>query len=466
MSHHIYCHGMQNISAGGTVGYLTRLFQAFTEFRPSMKTDDNTNIVFHFPKTKCRPSYVDDISPEQFLGEKKCYTEIQTTLKDNETFNRKTWRVQKYSRIYRELPVVNIFNTNDNACSIHINGSNNFFPIWNQLRLLGKSSSTLKILTTHNPIAPHLEEIEILKSKKKWTPSELNHICTYLELRDKIAFLLSDAIFCPYEHSLDSYHNWSAWDDIIKHKPIYYCLTGAPKRKQTKTKIETRQQLKIPVTDTVIIYIGRKEKVKGFHIFAEAAKHILSENRHIWFVAIGNGSIPSGISDEHFLEIGFTNEIGNFIATADACVIANRDSYFDLGMIEVLSLGCLLIASDVGGNKWLKGKSMGTTQFPPENSDSLVQKIYQVSRLSESKKSELSQDNIRLYNEYLTPFHFQQNYQLTIDKIRKDLGKDLFIKKINEPPLTSSIISKNHETINNFIRIAKSIPLSFFHKNT
>lgn len=449
MSHYIYCPKPQNLSAGGTVGYLTRLYMAFKEFRPQMMTDKDTKIVFKFAEAKTREHYLDTVTRDVFLEKNDCWRVLSEVLRCE---GRVGSRGMKYSRLFRALPKCQIFNANDFANSIHINGAYSFFPVWNQLRQQGKAFSTLKILTTHNPFPPHEEEIGLRESRGKWSNAELSYFKNYLEVRDKLAFMLSDAILCPSEYSLEGYKDWSTWEDVIKAKPVYYCVTGAPIREVKSSRKDIRDALGVPEDATLIVFLGRKERVRGFDIFVEAAKCILAKSRKIWFVVLGDGALQSNISDDHFLEIGFTSQVSDYINAADACVTANRGSYFDLSMIEIMSLGAILIASNVGGNKWLRGKTRGVLYFNSGDVSELIAAIEYLLTVPVSERVQMREENKNLYSCELTPFHFQNNYQKVIDHIRNDIGERIFSSDIKEEMLKVQVIGKQREMLNSVIR--------------
>jgi len=111
---------------------------------------------------------------------------------------------------------------------------------------------------------------------------------------------------------------------------------------------------------------------------------------------------------------------GNYINMADACVMANRGSYFDLSMIEVLSLGVPLICAKVGGYKYLEDKAKGAFFFEPENVDELISTILNFIKLDGEQLSIAKEGNQELYQRELTSKSFAEGYINTIDKLYDD----------------------------------------------
>lgn len=61
-----------------------------------------------------------------------------------------------------------------------------------------------------------------------------------------------------------------------------------------------------------------------------------------------------GLKDSRWKEVGWTNDSQSIIAASDVFVLPNRETYFDIIMLEVLSCGKIVIASRTGGNKYFE----------------------------------------------------------------------------------------------------------------
>ena len=69
---------------------------------------------------------------------------------------------------------------------------------------------------------------------------------------------------------------------------------------------------------------------------------------------IGSKDFVPAINNTRWIETGWTDDPQSFIAASDLVVIPNRHTYFDLSVLETLSLGKSLLLSDSGGNKYFK----------------------------------------------------------------------------------------------------------------
>ena len=66
-------------------------------------------------------------------------------------------------------------------------------------------------------------------------------------------------------------------------------------------------------------------------------------------VAGGKGGIAYPL-DSGWHELGYISDVPNLIHASDVIVIPNRNTYFDLIILEALSQGRIVISSNTGGN--------------------------------------------------------------------------------------------------------------------
>ena len=63
--------------------------------------------------------------------------------------------------------------------------------------------------------------------------------------------------------------------------------------------------------------------------------------------------------DERWIEVGWTDEPHSLTNASDCLVVPNRQTYFDLVILEGLSLGIPIVTSMTGGNKYFKKEKCG-----------------------------------------------------------------------------------------------------------
>ncbi len=417
--HYIHCHQGVDLNKGGTVGYLSSLLDGM-ERLGDFESKDGLKHAFLFP----------DIGPNDRLP-----NHVEENLKFNSPFSiaYEDSEHLKYrdSRewFHSTIPLTEAMKINlKKITSIHIHGAYNFLPVYNMLRLAGIENDVVKILTTHNPWKP--EEEDIFHFNKNKSEAELQRDLPkeasyryFLKMRDDFAFRMADVLFFPTEHSMDGYYeSWSEFADIVKDKPVYFTITGTEKKEVSLPREQMRKSLGIPEDAKVFLYLGRFIPMRGFDLYEKVAKQILAKHENAYFLAVGEKREKASIDSKHWIEIGYTTSPGDYLNMADACVMANRGSYFDLGMIEALGLGVHLIAAKVGGYKYLEGRTRGVSFFEKESAESLFKACDEFCTLDLSTMEDGKLDNIKLYEAEMTPEKFASNYKDTIDTIYRDLN--------------------------------------------
>lgn len=468
MQHYIHCHQGYDLNKGGSVGYISSLYNSFSQFNSSFLTKDNIKCNFIFPNI-----LPDERMPYQplqsILDPRFCYVDNYELNNANKAFinQRRQW--------FREIiPITEYQKINSkNITSVHIHGAYNFLPIYNSLIRMGVESRVVKILTTHNPFKPECEDIELITRGRNFKKEDIEVFKYFYSQRDYWAFNLADALFFPTEESMEGYfETWPEFQTIVKNKPVFFCTTATERKNYDTSASVIRKELKIPSDATMLLYLGRFVNVRGYDILIEAAKKILSKNKNIYFVVVGE-STRAPITSPNWIQLPFTKKPGNYINAADAVLCPNRGSLFDLSMIESLSLGKVIICNYVGGYKWLKEKISGVFYAERNNVDSFINAITEFCNTDKNRRIVLSNENRNFYESYLSLKNFQENYCSTIDNIYNyfeisDKYCSLsYCDKITSYPVanTSSVSLANAATVSqvkqhstNNIEVDKNLP--------
>ncbi len=192
------------------------------------------------------------------------------------------------------------------------------------------------------------------------------------------AFQLADGILAPCKGALEAHFEF---DRLMKHVydniPVYELATGAPAMQVTRSKEEVLSALGIAAEKRVIGFFGRYHTHKGFDLFCETAR--LAEargDRRFVFICAGSGQVDTPVGLSNFMDIGWQKEeLPNYMNAADLILIPNRYTYFDLLMLEAMSLGKPLLTSTRGGNKCLRAHTMGVAQLEELSPDSIYQAL-------------------------------------------------------------------------------------------
>lgn len=417
LKHYIHCHEGYNLNKGGSVGYLSTLFASFEKYG-HFCTDESIRHCFMFPNIQ---------SNERLYNralDKVIFQDFQY-INDFQNVDGMQVLINERKRWFREILPVSEYGKIDfgNIKSIHVHGAYNFLPVFNTLSKEGVANQVVKILTTHNPHKPELEDMELICRGRNWKDADIRTFRYFFKERDYWAFKLSDALIFPTEYSMEGYlKSWPEFEKIIEDKKVYFCTTSGQKKQNSISSDFMRSSLGIPQGATVLLYLGRFVNIRGYDILIESAKRIIEQNKNVYFVVVGESSKTTEFDTSQWIQVPFTTEPGNYINMADACLCPNRGSLFDLSMIEILAMGTPLLGCDIGGYKWLKGKTAGAILAIPNDVDSFVRNILDFLNTSTDERRRMSLKNIELYESCLHLSYFHQNYTNTISQIYRDFG--------------------------------------------
>ena len=134
------------------------------------------------------------------------------------------------------------------------------------------------------------------------------------------------------------------------------------KKVKEKNKIDIRALCKIPNKSKVILTVARLVPNKGIELNIEIAAPLLKQDHDLYYVLIGEKSMQdTGYYDslmrmihdygleKQVLFIGFQKNIAGLMRTSDVLLHFARHEAFGLVLIESLSAGLPIVASQVGG---------------------------------------------------------------------------------------------------------------------
>lgn len=280
-----------------------------------------------------------------------------------------------------------------------------------------KNYRGLVLLTSHSPKPLHLEIIEDQLEtllKMIFIPI-LKKICVI----DEFSFSRADYILFPCEEAEEPYsNNWPYFKDIKerKHDSFRYIPTGIEKCNFKKEKSSIRAELGIPENGFVICFVGRHNQTKGYDVLRDIAIEIIKKRDDCYFLIAGKEEPLKGIEDDKWIEIGWTKDPHSYINAADIFILPNKETYFDLIMLEVLSLGKVVLCSDTGGNKYFKKYDKKGIFYYKNKHEAIEQLIY-LSELSVEVRNNYGKLNMTLFDENFTTEHFLNDYIKVIDQL-------------------------------------------------
>ncbi|MDW2994951.1 MAG: glycosyltransferase [Alphaproteobacteria bacterium] len=269
------------------------------------------------------------------------------------------------------------------------------------------------MLMSHSPQPPSEEIYERALANQE---SDALEQLKYWQEIEKRAFETADIYIFPSKEALTCYTDKMKYlPDLIQKKRIVYIRTGCEQLKSDATKLEIRKKYNIN-TKFVICYIGRHNSIKGYDKLQEIASCILKQRKDVSFLIGGAFGPIQPLKHERWIEIGRCNP-AEVLKAADLFVLPNKQTYFDLILLEVLSTGTPCLASGTGGNITVYNDT-GALQLY----DSVNDCVNNINMFLDSDIN-IKQDMCRkAYNAYLNNYtleKFANNYIKIIDRIEK-----------------------------------------------
>lgn len=207
------------------------------------------------------------------------------------------------------------------------------------------------VLTSHSPCVYHQELIDRLNPKDAEAHAgELKGLAVI----DEDSFKRADYVIFPCPEAEEPYfHTWDGYEAARDESKLRYVPTGIEPACAKVDRTDLRKRYGIPEDAFVVCYVGRHNKIKGYDLLQEAARELL-DDEDIWFLVAGREGPIYGLDHPRWVEVGWTDDPHSVITAADTFILPNRETFFDLIMLEVLSLGQIVLASRTGGNKFFE----------------------------------------------------------------------------------------------------------------
>lgn len=272
------------------------------------------------------------------------------------------------------------------------------------------------VLTSHCPTLESLQYIDMLTD---WEKKHMMWLYKNLIKIDQYAFSRADYIVFPCPDAEEPYYNnWTEYKKVKESKKdnYRYILTGTEKRTAKRSRSEVCKEYGIPEDAFILSYAGRHNEIKGYDVLKSIGEKVLAKYPNAYFLIAGAEEPLKGLNHERWIEVGWTTDPHSLIAASDAFVLPNRETYFDLIMLEVLSLGKIVVASSTGGNKYFeKIDAKGVMTYKSQDEAlSLIDKLHAMS--SEEKES-LKKTNEKLFDEQFCLEVFGKNYVELINSL-------------------------------------------------
>lgn len=201
-------------------------------------------------------------------------------------------------------------------------------------------------------------------------------------------------------------------EEGIRNKTIEIVRNGLPEPKRIP-RDQARTELGIAQDAFVALSAGRLDPVKGFSALAQAAQAM---NRDVVVLIAGEGpdrpEIQRAIGTDHRVRLlGYRSDTNRLYSAADAYVNTSTNEAASLGIIQAMSHGLPVIATEAGGNPELVLANNTGFLVEPNCPSDLVDAV-EFLRANPMRKREMGQRGRQKFCKELTEEKMFREYDL------------------------------------------------------
>lgn len=300
--------------------------------------------------------------------------------------------------------------------SIHVHHPFEFISVYNYLKA-NQIENKMLILTNHDPGLTSQEIYRSFLPVSKYIAHKIQIVTEEIELE---AFKNCDALVFPSEQSMSYYSEWKYFNSLVKSKKHGFVLTGTDPYTTTLSRSDFLKQHGIDENNIVFSFVGRHNEIKGYDILKAAARMVMKSSDNISFLIAGEESPMKGLKNNKWKEIGWTDKPGDVVNASDVFIAPNRKAYFDLVILEAMSLGKVILATKTGGTIRMAELSRGIILVDTEDPDELSKMILRLSQMSKIERVQLGTENLNAYKEYFTLENFASSYEKVVTCLKGD----------------------------------------------
>lgn len=275
------------------------------------------------------------------------------------------------------------------------------------------------ILTNHCPCS---WTDETLTSYDNWI-SFIRPIGIYNECK---AYMGADYLMFPCKDAREPYeHDVSIKSVFSKNENKFFYVPSSILDISIDTeKMQKYSEIGIPENSFVITYFGRHNSIKGYDTLKKLGSVLLDKYPNLYILCAGRGEIEP-LQHQRWIELGFINNTNELLLQSDLYISANKETYFDLVVLEILRSGTKLILSETGGNKYFKTlpteEVIGIDFYKETDFDQLVGLVedsIEMKGTSPAEYRRLCVSNRNLFLKYFTIDQYVNGYLDAINNLK------------------------------------------------
>jgi glycosyltransferase involved in cell wall biosynthesis len=205
------------------------------------------------------------------------------------------------------------------------------------IRYLRRSGKRIGYMP-HSPV-PMAVEAAALQGREPWCMSH-DHL-SMLRLERELLWT-ADLVVAPSSNALAGYEPFFPGVTQLPH--LRFVMSGLD---VPGPGIDTEEYSN---SSPLVLFGGRYTAHKGYDLFCEAARSVLSADAGVRLQSMGTGPLADA-KYAHVEDLGWRPDVHGVLAKADIVCLPNRVAYFDLFAIESAAMGKALVVSDIGGGR-------------------------------------------------------------------------------------------------------------------
>ncbi|MEM8524710.1 MAG: glycosyltransferase [Bacteroidota bacterium] len=256
----------------------------------------------------------------------------------------------------------------------------------------------------HTPVSFSEEHCDVVSTQHQ-TSWFYRFFLKRLSLQEIKQYELADGILVACNAATAAYFQY---DQNLRNRFLsldFYELSSGLKALEMTTKYtKMRENLGLSASDKAVCFVGRYNEHKGLDTYNKIVQQITDNQQYICFFSAGSGHLNP---TTEITDLGFRSDIADVIGAMDLIVNCNRYSYFDLLLLEAMSLGKAILASDRGGNNCIAEHTKGIQLFSIEQLEDAVDFIQ---KTTSKQLHQMGTENRQSFEENFSEMPFYQRH--------------------------------------------------------
>lgn len=167
----------------------------------------------------------------------------------------------------------------------------------------------------------------------------------------------------------------------------------------SRSKYDLREELELPKDTIIIGVLARLVKEKGHEFMINSIKDLILRNKQVKVIFIGDGPERSNIENlisrlglnDNIILLGNRSDVKNILDCINFFVLPSFYEGLPMSILEIMSKGKVVIATDVGGNKEVIINNFNSFLINSNNSKELYSKTkYCIDNINSLKDIEIN----------------------------------------------------------------------------